>query len=505
MDEKLLEKAREFLRRRYPQIEAAAVDDLAAKMYEDLAEKYIVNAEGELESRIQPVPMPDNSDQLVSKIGRGGPVVAAPMPDPSGEWVTEMLGQVGGGLGGLPPAAEMPDAGRMFQDSALGAIAEAAGAPPRQGPFPRMAQPGIADQALRETLNPWGLDGDQALRDMDPLRVNKELLNPWEKPVLRADDPRATQNPDGSLNVPGLEQAVIREGDPRATQGPDGAWSIPGLMQAGLAPPNAPNRLALNQQILGEEIAAFGMGAQAEADAASALGAPPPPATGPEGLATPPPPAAAPIAGGLEELSQDPTLGSGRDATWMLPGGAGTADITNPTGMAGDLIKQGDEDIEEGITDNELAGMIVGGAGLAAAIGNTIADFRTTRAWEKQLAASAAGDTVARQEGALGGARAQRNIMATSLGRRDISPALAMRNAQMTGARAMSDIYGTAAVESARERRQAEAQLAQLRKRRWNTLFSGLTNAGATVGSFLTAEGAAQAGAAKRGGNDSGR
>ncbi len=160
---------------------------------------------------------------------------------------------------------------------------------------------------------------------------------------------------------------------------------------------------------------------------------------------------------------------------------------------------------DKGYSNSEIAGMVVGGAGLAAAIGNTIADFRTTRGLERQLAASAAGDTIARREGALAGSQAQRSIMATSMGRRDISPALALRNAQMTGSRAMSDIYGRAAVESARERRQAEAQLAHMRKKRWNTLFSGLTQTGATVGSFLTAEGAAQTGAAKRGaggGND---
>ncbi len=154
---------------------------------------------------------------------------------------------------------------------------------------------------------------------------------------------------------------------------------------------------------------------------------------------------------------------------------------------------------DKGYSNSEIAGMVVGGAGLAAAIGNTIADFRTTRGLERQLAASAAGDTIARREGALAGSQAQRNIMATSLGRRDISPALALRNAQMTGSRAMSDIYGRAAVESARERRESERQLAEMRKKRWNTLFSGLTQTGATVGSFLTAEGAAQTGAAKRG------
>ena len=135
---------------------------------------------------------------------------------------------------------------------------------------------------------------------------------------------------------------------------------------------------------------------------------------------------------------------------------------------------------------------MVGGTGVAAAIGNTIADFRTTAALEDQLAASAAGDTVARQEGALAGSRAQRNIMATSLGRRDISPALALRNAQMAGSRTLSDVYGQAAIASAHERRESEAQLAQLRKQRWNTLFGGLTRAAGDVGALLATQGAAE-------------
>jgi len=115
-----------------------------------------------------------------------------------------------------------------------------------------------------------------------------------------------------------------------------------------------------------------------------------------------------------------------------------------------------------GMSPMSLGATLVGGAGIAAAIGNTIADFRTTAALEDQLAASAAGDTIARREGALAGSRAQRNIMATSLGRRDISPALALRNAQMAGSRTLSDVYGQAAIASARERRESEAQLAQL-------------------------------------------
>ncbi len=138
------------------------------------------------------------------------------------------------------------------------------------------------------------------------------------------------------------------------------------------------------------------------------------------------------------------------------------------------------------------AGALVGAAGIASAIGNTIADFRTTAALEDQLAASAAGDTIARREGALAGAQAQRNIMATSLGRRDISPALALRNAQMAGSRTLADVYGQAAIASARERRESEAQLAQLRKQRWNSLFGGLTRTAGDVGALLATQGAAE-------------
>jgi len=145
-----------------------------------------------------------------------------------------------------------------------------------------------------------------------------------------------------------------------------------------------------------------------------------------------------------------------------------------------------------GMSPMSLGGALIGGAGIAAAIGNTIADFRTTAALEDQLAASAAGDTIARREGALAGSQAQRNIMATSMGRRDISPALALRNAQMAGSRTLSDVYGQAAIASARERRESEAQLAQLRKQRWNTLFGGLTRTAGDVGALLATQGAAE-------------
>jgi len=106
------------------------------------------------------------------------------------------------------------------------------------------------------------------------------------------------------------------------------------------------------------------------------------------------------------------------------------------------------------------------------------------------LAQSAAGDTVARQEGRLAGGQLQRNIMASSMGRRDISPALALRNAQQAVAPALSDTYAQAAIESARERRQSETQLAQLRKQRYDSLFGSLMQTAGTVGSLLATQGA---------------
>lgn len=185
-------------------------------------------------------------------------------------------------------------------------------------------------------------------------------------------------------------------------------------------------------------------------------------------------------ADGVPEMLRRPPASGGGASVLQGPGG------TPPPGAAPAQPDGG------GMSPMSLGGALIGGAGIAAAIGNTIADFRTTAALEDQLASSAAGDTIARREGALAGAQAQRNIMATSLGRRDISPALALRNAQMAGSRTLADVYGQAAIASARERRESEAQLAQLRKQRWNSLFGGLTRTAGDVGALLATQGAAE-------------
>ncbi len=112
--------------------------------------------------------------------------------------------------------------------------------------------------------------------------------------------------------------------------------------------------------------------------------------------------------------------------------------------------------------------------------------------YEKTLADRAAGDTIARREGTLAAGQMQRGIMSTSIGRRDISPGLALRNAQMAGGQAASDIMARAAIASAAERQAAENQLAKMRAERIgqsvNAGIAGLSQ----LGAFASSQAAAQ-------------
>ncbi len=200
---------------------------------------------------------------------------------------------------------------------------------------------------------------------------------------------------------------------------------------------------------------------------------------------------AAGSAGGAEAPLGD-SLG---DLATMSGGGEGLdAALGDPTNAGGapdaGLIGTGDADGSGWGSAGGWTAAGLGAVGIGAAIANTITDFRTTASLEDMLARSAAGETVARQEGRMAGGRMRRDIMATSLGRRDISPALGLRNAQMAAAPAMSDMYAQAAIASANERRQSEAQLAQLRKKRYDDLFGALMQTAGTVGSLVATQSA---------------
>ena len=149
-----------------------------------------------------------------------------------------------------------------------------------------------------------------------------------------------------------------------------------------------------------------------------------------------------------------------------------------------------EEDLSGGLNSRMLGAAIVGGTGLAAGLAQPFVDQYMQRDWENMLRASADGDTVARKEGALAAGRAMQGMMGTALGRRDISPALAMRNAQNASRNILQDIYGQQLVASAQERRLAEQQLAKIRSDRWQKALGTLTQVGADVGAYLAKEGA---------------
>ncbi len=136
------------------------------------------------------------------------------------------------------------------------------------------------------------------------------------------------------------------------------------------------------------------------------------------------------------------------------------------------------------------AGNALGLLGSAAGLAQPFVDQYMQKDWEKMLRASARGDTVARQEGAIASGRALQGMMGSSLGRRDISPALAMRNAQNASRNILRDIYGQQLVASANERRISEQQLAKIRSDRWKMGLKTLTQVSSDVGAWLGKEGA---------------
>ena len=133
------------------------------------------------------------------------------------------------------------------------------------------------------------------------------------------------------------------------------------------------------------------------------------------------------------------------------------------------------------------------GLGLAGtALGMAAPMLERDKKFEGQLGQRAAGDTLARREGALAAGQLARGIRGASLGRRDISPALAMRNAQIASARAGSDVMARAAIASAGERQAAQQQLADIRKARVQTQINAGLGALSSTGAWLSSQGAAQ-------------
>ncbi len=133
------------------------------------------------------------------------------------------------------------------------------------------------------------------------------------------------------------------------------------------------------------------------------------------------------------------------------------------------------------------------GLGLAgSALGVLAPSLERDKKFEGQLRRRAGGDTLARQELDYAASDMRRNIMGSAMGRRDISPALAMRNAQMAQSRATNQLMAQAAISSARERQAAQQQLADIRKSRIQTQINAGLGALSATGAWLSSQGAAQ-------------
>jgi len=138
----------------------------------------------------------------------------------------------------------------------------------------------------------------------------------------------------------------------------------------------------------------------------------------------------------------------------------------------------------------EYGGLAAGLAGTA--LGVAAPFMERDKKYEASLKRRAAGDTVSRKEIDYAAGQMRRNIMGSAMGRRDISPALAMRNAQMAQSQAASQMMARSAIASAQERQMAENELAQIRKQRiGQAIDAGLAGL-SQVGGFMSSQAAAQ-------------
>ncbi len=132
-------------------------------------------------------------------------------------------------------------------------------------------------------------------------------------------------------------------------------------------------------------------------------------------------------------------------------------------------------------------------AGLAGtALGVAAPFLERDEEYEAALAQRASGDTVARKEMDYAAGQMRRNIMGSAMGRRDISPALAMRNAQMAQSQATSQMMARAAMASAQERQMAQNELAQIRKQRTGQAIDAGLAGLSQLGAFASTQYASQ-------------
>jgi len=190
--------------------------------------------------------------------------------------------------------------------------------------------------------------------------------------------------------------------------------------------------------------------------------------------------------GGRQGLRQAQNVASQRAGAQSA--GAAAMDAGKQASEAGQLAQVA----EQGAANEwmQYGGLAAGLAGTA--LGVAAPFLERDRGYEASLKRRAAGGTVAREEMDYAAGQMRRNIMGSAMGRRDISPALAMRNAQMAQSQASGQMMARAAMASAQERQMAENELATIRKQRTGQAIDAGLAGLSQVGGFMASQAAAQ-------------
>ncbi len=305
-------------------------------------------------------------------------------------------------------------------------------------------------QAITEILMAAGIAEDEIAANIEALAVGLPITRAAASVLAPHQHNRSTRVTDG----------VLFPGDPEMpAAGPD-AKAPPSFAQAQelSVAPALPSPAAIDKEVAG-----------ATNDQLASLMAQ---ATGGGGEILDPWADAPDMSGGRQGLRASQGIASQRAGAQSAGAAAQLAEL----GAANEWMKYG--------------GLAAGLAGTA--LGVAAPFLERDEEYEAALAQRASGDTVARKEMDYAAGQMRRNIMGSAMGRRDISPALAMRNAQMAQSQSSSQMMARAAMASAQERQMAQNELAQIRKQRTGQAIDAGLAGLSQLGAFASTQYASQ-------------
>ena len=316
-------------------------------------------------------------------------------------------------------------------------------------------------QAITEILMAAGIAEDEIAANMEALAAGLPITRAAASVLAPHQHNRSTRVTDG----------VLFPGEPEMSPaGPD-AKAPPSFAQAqdlSMAPA-LPSPAAIDKEVAG-----------ATNDQLASLMAQ---ATGGGGELLDPGADAPDMSGGRQGLRASQGIASQR---------AGAQSAGAAAMAAGKQASQAAQLAELGAANEwmKYGGLAAGLAGTA--LGVAAPFLERDEEYEAALAQRASGDTVARKEMDYAAGQMRRNIMGSAMGRRDISPALAMRNAQMAQSQSTSQMMARAAMASAQERQMAQNELAQIRKQRTGQAIDAGLAGLSQMGAFAATQYASQ-------------